>query len=124
MSKKILKSLKMDSETTFYENGNITSHANGWEQSKAPMTEGGKTVSMRGRMTVQADGTTSFAAYNVGTPSPFKILFCVPNGSLKETSRSLVVNFCMSKKLSAAQKAQALSDQMTQIIEYIITKQR
>lgn len=124
MSKKILKSLKMDSETTFYENGNITSHANSWEQSKAPMTENGKAVAMRGRMTVQADGTTSFVAYNVGTPSPFKILFSVPNGSLKETSKSIVVNFCMSKKLSAAQKAQALSDQITQIIEYIITKQR
>ena len=123
-SKNILKSLKMDSETTFYENGNITSHANSWEQSKAPMTESGKTVAMRGRMTVQADGATSFVAYNVGTPSRFKTLFRVLNGSLKETNKNIVVNFCMSKKLTAAQKVQALSDQTAQIVEYIITEQR
>ena len=125
MGKNILKSVMMDTETTFYENGNMASNPNSWEQIKAPVTLSGQTEVMRGRLAVNPDGSTLFKAYRYGTGSKYHSLFTVLNGELKTTKRKKkVVVLSFRGGLSNKQVADGIRQQAAEIANFIEYRQR
>ena len=125
MKKKILKSVTMDTEMTFYENGNVVCNPNSWEEVKAPVTTEGKTVEMRGKMVVQPDGTTIFRAYRDGTGSKYSLLFAVLNGVLKTTkSKKKVVVLTFREGLTDQQVANGIRKQAGEIADFVEHRRR
>lgn len=125
MGKNILKSVMMDTETTFFENGNMASNPNSWEQIKAPVTLSGQTVVMRGRLAVNPDGSTLFKAYRYGTGSKYHSLFRVLNGELKTTKRKKkVVVLSFRGGLTNKQVADGIRQQAAEIANFIEYRQR
>lgn len=125
MKKNILKSVMMDTETTFYENGNVGSIPNSWEQSKAPVTVNGHAVVLRGRMAVEPDGSTLFKAYRIGTGSKYSLLYTVLNGVLKTTKRKKkVVVLSFRGGLTDKQVADGIRRQANEIANYVEHRQR
>ena len=115
----------MDTETTFYENGNVASFPNSWEQYKAPVTVNGKLAVLRGRMAVQPDGSTLFKAYRWGTGSKYRSLYKVLNGELKTTKRKKkVVVLSFRSGLTDKQVADGIRQQAGEIANFIEFRQR
>ena len=125
MIKKILRSVKMDTEITFYENGNVASYPYSWEDVKAPVTTSGEPVEMRGRLAVQPDGSTVFKPYRNGTGSKYSLLYTVMNGVLKTTKRKKkVVVLTFPGGLTDKQVADGIRLQAGEIANYMEFRKR
>ena len=66
MKQIFVKDVRMDTQTAFMANGDITIYPCGWEHEQAPITAGGGKRSFRGRITVEEDGETHVVPYNEG----------------------------------------------------------
>ena len=125
MNKDLLKSVTMDTEMTFYENGNVASYPNSWEEVKAPVTTSGEPVELRGRLAVQPDGSTLFRAYRNGTGSKYSLLYTVLNGVLKTTKRKKkVVVLTFPGGLTDKQVADGIRLQAGEIANYMEYRKR
>ena len=126
MSKKnILKSVTMDTETTFHVNGDVSTLPNGWEEYKAPVTVDGHVVAMRGKMEILPNGGTFFKAYREGTGPKYTPVYTVLNGVLKTTkNEKKVIVLSFRSGLTDKQVADAVRKQGGEIANYIEYRRR
>jgi len=119
MKKNILKSITMDTETTFHENGDVTSNPKIWEVNKIPVTATGRTIDLRGRCLLRPSGNFHFQAYRSGTGSRYRTLYTVLNGTLKTTKRRKLMTLSFDERITSRQMADAIRSQANEIANYV-----
>jgi len=64
MKQIFLDNVRMDTQTAYLANGDISIYPCAWEKHQAPITAGGDKRTFRGRITVNEDGETHVRPYN------------------------------------------------------------
>lgn len=84
---KILQDVKMDTQTSFIANGDITIYPCQWESEKAPVTaDGERRVQYKAGVAVDDDGKTCVKRYNYGQNGPkYETIFETAHGEMKTT---------------------------------------
>ena len=83
----ILQDVKMDTQTSFIANGDITIYPCEWEGDKAPVTaDGQRRVNYKAGIAVDEDGKTLVKRYNYGQNGPkYVTIFETAHGEMKMT---------------------------------------
>lgn len=78
-----------------------------------------QTLSRRGRMTTEKDGTSHFKAYRSNSGSRYVKLFATANGEVKRTRKNLIVKLVLPLGIGRLAIIETLMREMREIVNYI-----
>ena len=94
-----IENLQMETQTVFYQNGNINIYPCSFEAGQH-IVVGGDRASQKGRMVTEDDGTSSFRAYATDSGSRYNTLFRTAHGEVKETREKVIFLLRFPKRMS------------------------
>ena len=110
-------SVKMDTCTSFFANGDVNILPCPWECDKH-VTDGGRRQP-KGRMTIEEDGTSHFRAYRHNSGSRYTHLYMTENGEMKRTRTNLIVKLVLPLGIGRIKIIETLMSQVQEIVNYI-----
>jgi len=108
--------VKMDTQTVFYTNGDVNIYPCEWADEQ--VTRGGS-VSTKGRMQIEEDGTSSFHAYRRSNMSRYTVLYQTENGVVKHTREKYIITLTLPIGMRHKAMLEALRRQVLEIISYM-----
>ena len=113
-------SVKMETETVFYEDGIIKTYPLAYELGQQ-ITANGSTVTMKAKVTVDSDGNTSVMPYRRDSGQRYRRLFKTRNGEVKETNEDVIVKFQFSKSQGRWKICDDLETETDDILSFLET---
>lgn len=110
---------RMDTQTVYHENGGVTITPAVYENGKHQVVAGGRTsVTQRGRMTTDDDGSSKFIPYAKGGGSRYARVFKTRHGLVKQSQSNIVFSVSMPKKYGKTLINSLLHEELGQIEAY------
>ena len=105
--------VNIDTQTTYSENGKININRCPYEENPHLVLHG-DSVSQKGRMVTDDDGTSCFRPYAVDSGSRYNTLFRTAHGIVKETQNDVLFLQRFPKKLGKAYIASTLQQEQAE----------
>lgn len=110
---------KMETQTVFLANGNINIYPCNFELGHHIVAGGKDTVSQKGRMVTEDDGTSHFRAYRKDSGARYAMLMQTEHGEMKTTQGQVKICFNFPKRLSANQVARMLLNEVGEMVAWM-----
>lgn len=123
MKKQIQKTLnetRMNTMTSYFENGKINIYPCSFEEEKVVTTT---TRRIRGSMMVLEDGTAYFTPVQKGTVgNRYAVAYATDYGSVRTTKRDVIVTFRYPKRFGQLLSSRMLDEEAEEIYDYLNSK--
>ena len=116
MKQIFLDNVRMDTQTAYLANGDISIYPCAWEKHQAPITAGGDKRTFRGRITVNEDGETHVRPYNENGNPRYEELYSTEHCRLLMTQcGSIIEKWHFGERMSMDEIAVTRSREMRYI---------
>ena len=117
-----IENLQMETQTVFYQNGDIKIYPCDFELGQQIVC-GGDKASQKGRMVTDDNGTSHFRAYAKDSGSRYKTLFLTAHGEVKETMGAVIFQLRFPKCLGKALIESLFREETDEQAAFIKTRQ-
>ncbi len=115
-----IEDVSMETQTTFYANGNINIYPCGFELGQH-IVSGSKIAVQRGRMETEDDGTSHFVPYRSNSGSRYRRLFATDHGEVKSSKTSIIFCLKFPIKMNPAKMVKAITRETLKMAQYVAT---
>ena len=111
-------SFKMETQTTYLEDGSIRTSPELYELGQQVTCSGG-TVQMKAKVVVDADGNVSMSPYRKDSGERYRQLLKTAHGEVKETRDDVIVKLQFRKRRGRWAVCDLLEDEVDEIIGFL-----
>lgn len=117
-----IENVNMETQTIYKVDGRVITKPCDFELGQHILTGGRTSISQRGSMRIEDDGSGTFRPFRTDTGSPFDEIFETPHGSVREYKTCIVVKHTFPKKLGKALIESLYNKESEDVMAFIKTR--